>query len=94
MNIIGKRADGYLVECAGNGRAHSFVVENLATMVHCPACGDSECSADLATNYVFMQRSQKNEQKNVVVMMKAKPMDPVDIANDYIYKRHSANLGQ
>ena len=94
MNIIGKRADGYLVECDGNGRSHSFVVENLGTTVHCPTCGDSDCSADLATNYVFMQRAQKREQLNLLVTLKANPMDPVDIANDYIYKRHSANHGQ
>lgn len=93
MNIIGKRADGYLIECAGDGRTHSFVVENLGATVHCPTCGDSECASDLATNYVFMQRTQRRYQDSAAVM-KAKPMDPVDIANDYIYKRHSANLGQ
>ncbi len=93
MNIIGKRADGYLIECAGNGQAHNFVVETLGITVHCPTCGDSECSADLATNFVFMQRTQQRYQDSAAVM-KAKPMDPVDIANDYIYKRHSANLGQ
>lgn len=93
MNIIGKRADGYLVECAGNGRVHSFVVETLGMTVHCPICGDSECASDLATNYVFTQRTQQSFQESAAVT-KAKPMDPVDIANDYIYKRHSANLGQ
>lgn len=93
MNIIGKRADGYLVECDGDGRSHSFVVENLGTTVHCPTCGDSDSSADLASNYIFMQRSLAKVQTNVV-MMKASPMDPVDIANDYIFKRHSANHGQ
>jgi hypothetical protein len=93
MNIIGKRADGYLVECEGNGKPHSFVAESLGVTLHCPICGDNECSADLATTYIFMQRTQKKYQKSVTIT-KAKPMDPVDIANDYIYKRHSANLGQ
>lgn len=93
MNIIGKRADGYLVECAGNGQTHSFVVEALGTTVHCPTCGDSDCASDLATNYVFMQRTQQRLQEGAAAV-KASPMDPVDIANDYVYKRYSANVGQ
>ena len=91
MKIIGKRSDGYFVECDGQGKSHSFVVENLGLTVICPLCGHCETSTDLATNYVFMQRSMESGRD--VAVLNTQPLDPVDAANDFVYERFIVNSG-
>ena len=91
MNIVGKRSDGFLVECDGQGKSHSFLVENLGLTVICPLCGHCETSTDLATNYVFMQRSLSAGRE--IATLNAEPLDPVDAANDFVYERFVANSG-
>ena len=59
MIIIGKRPEGYLLECTAEGACHSFVVKDLGTTVTCTTCGHEESSVDLATNYVFMRHALK-----------------------------------
>ena len=39
MIIIGKRPEGYVVECTAEGGRHAFVVSKLGNRVICPSCG-------------------------------------------------------
>ncbi len=88
MIIIGKRPEGYLVECTAEGACHSFVVKDLGTIVTCTTCGHQESSVDLATNYVFMRHALKYGKMAAVML--TEPVEPAEIANDYFYDRHTA----
>ncbi|MDH3475655.1 MAG: hypothetical protein OEM59_18405 [Rhodospirillales bacterium] len=89
MHIIGKRADGYLLECNCRGHRRNFVVKTLGLEVRCPTCGRRECALDLTTSYVFMQRASRIGQQRPKVTAPA--LNPVDVANDYVYMRRIAN---
>lgn len=89
MIIIGKRPEGYIVECTAECERHAFVVKSLGTVVTCPSCGHEESALDLATNYVFMRHALKYGK--MAAEMLTEPVDPAEVANDYFYDRHTAS---
>jgi hypothetical protein len=51
MYLDGKIPEGFVVLCAPNGEAHSFVIRRLGPSVECPHCGRTELSANLIAAY-------------------------------------------
>jgi len=89
MVIIGKRADGYVIECDCGDRSQSFVVQTLGSEVHCPSCGRREASLDLTTSFVFMRHACRvGRQEKVRALHVA---HPVDVANDFVFMLRNAN---
>jgi hypothetical protein len=89
MIITGKRPEGYIVECTAEGERHVFVVKDLGTAVTCPTCGHEEPSLDLASNFVFMRHALKYGK--MAAGMVSESVGPVQVANDYLYHRHTAS---
>ncbi len=89
MIIIGKRPEGYIVECTDGGRRHAFVVEKLGAAVTCPTCGHEEPSFDLASNFVYMRHALKHG--NMAAEMLTDPVAPAEAANDAFLHRHIAS---
>ena len=91
MMIIGKRADGYLIRCEGRGRSHKFVLKTLGAEVCCPTCSRRDPSVELATDYIFMQHSNKRRLRGAAVAAQAD--NPIDAANDYVFARRRTDFG-
>ncbi len=89
MIIIGKRPEGYIVECTDGGRRHAFVVEKLGAEVTCPTCGHAEPSFDLASNFVYMRHALKHG--NMAAEMLTDPVAPADAADDGFLHRQLAS---
>ena len=51
MHLDGKIPEGYVVLCAPNDEAHTFIVRRLGPSVECPQCGRTALSADLIAAY-------------------------------------------
>lgn len=86
MVIIGKRAEGYVIECGGRGLIHRFVVKGLGLEVRCPSCGEREASLDLANSYIFTRRT--NHFGGNPERRKPRAARPADFANDDFFARH------
>ena len=89
MIIIGKRPEGYIVECTDKGERHAFLVESLGTAVTCPTCGHEEPAFDLASNFVFMRHALKYGK--MAAEMLTESVAPAEVANDGFYHRHTAS---
>jgi hypothetical protein len=51
MYLDGKIPEGFVVLCAPNGEAHSFIIRRLGPSVECPHCGRTALSANLIAAY-------------------------------------------
>lgn len=89
MIIIGKRPEGYIVECTDGGGRHAFVVEKLGATVTCPTCGHAEPSFDLASNFVFMRHALKYGKMAAEMLTESVAQDAA--ANDGVYRPHTAS---
>ena len=88
MIIIGKRPEGYIVECTDGGRRHAFVVEKLGAAVTCPTCGHQEPSFDLASNFVYLRHALKHGDMAAEMLTETAS---VEAANDGFLHRQFAS---